>query len=108
MGVYFQLMHPLYTGRPSAMFAPTYPRLPTITSPETIMQALKALKPNVAFVVPSILEAWIHDHEAVEFLKTIDVIVSNPSPLCCCPLEAHIIFSVTAAVRFRQLWATIL
>jgi acyl-coenzyme A synthetase/AMP-(fatty) acid ligase len=80
MGVIFQLIHPLYTGRPSAVFRPTYPRPPTIISPETILKALKALKPNFIFVVPSILEVWIHDHDAVKFLKTIDVIVSTDSP----------------------------
>jgi acyl-coenzyme A synthetase/AMP-(fatty) acid ligase len=76
MGVLFQLMQPLYAGRTTAVFRPTYPRPPTITTPETVLEALKALRPNVAFVVPSLLEAWIHDHDAVKFLKTLDNIVS--------------------------------
>jgi acyl-coenzyme A synthetase/AMP-(fatty) acid ligase len=78
MGVSFQLLHPLYTGRPSGIFRPMYPHPPPVPSPETILEALKALKPSIAFVVPSILEIWIHDHDAVEFLKTVDTIVRIP------------------------------
>jgi acyl-coenzyme A synthetase/AMP-(fatty) acid ligase len=77
MGVLFQLMQPLYAGRTTAVFRPTYPRPPTITTPETVLEALKALRPNVAFVVPSLLEAWSHDRDAVEFLKTLDNIVRS-------------------------------
>jgi hypothetical protein len=86
MGIYFQLMHPLYTGRPSAIFRPMYPCPPMITSPETVLQALKALKPNIVFVVPSILEVWIHENDAIEFLKTLDLIVGIYSLALNCSL----------------------
>jgi acyl-CoA synthetase (AMP-forming)/AMP-acid ligase II len=106
IGVYFQLMQPLYAGRPSGLFRPTYPYPPTIASPETILQAFKALKPNVALVVPSILETWIHEPEAVQFLKTIDLIVSSPIVSRTCPFEAHNTFSITAVAHSLQPLAT--
>jgi hypothetical protein len=77
MGVIFQLIYPLYTGRPAANFTPTYPRPPTITTPETVLEALEALKPNYAFVVPSLLEVWVHDRDAIKFLKSLDMIVGT-------------------------------
>jgi hypothetical protein len=77
VGIWVHLLHPLYTGRPAGIFRPMAPRPPPISSPETILAALKALKPTAAFVIPSLLEAWYHDPDAVAFLKTIDEVVSR-------------------------------
>jgi hypothetical protein len=76
MGVWMHLMHPLYTGRPSGIFRPTYPDPPIVTSPATILAALQKLKPTSTMVIPSILEQWSHDVETIQYLKTIDDIVS--------------------------------
>jgi hypothetical protein len=105
MGIFFQLMYPLYTGRPGAMFRPTYPRAPPVTSPGTVLEALEAVKPNYVFVVPSLLEAWVHDPHAVNFLKSLDMIVSICPPIFLSFLPTKI--RVTVAVRSLSLLATV-
>jgi hypothetical protein len=79
MGV-SQLMHPLYTGRPTVIFRPTYPRPPTVTSPQTVLDTLKAVRAGGAFVVPSLLETWVHDQAAVDYLKTLNILVRQSHP----------------------------
>jgi hypothetical protein len=83
-------MYPLYSGRPSTIFRPTYPRPPTALSPATILDALKALKPNSAVVMPSLLEAWVHDVAAVEYIKNLDEIVSVPEIASKGELKKHL------------------
>jgi hypothetical protein len=69
--------YPLYAGRPSGIFRPTYPQPPLLPSPATILAALKELKPTATITIPSILESWARDPEAVKYLKTLDNIVST-------------------------------
>jgi hypothetical protein len=75
MGVWLHLMYPLYSGRPSGIYRPTYPAPPPVFSPATILEALKALKPTSSVVLPSILEEWVHDATAVEVVKNMNEIV---------------------------------
>jgi hypothetical protein len=51
-----QLIFPLITGRPTALFEPQYPQPPTMATPTTILKALQATNANVVAVVPSMLE----------------------------------------------------
>jgi acyl-coenzyme A synthetase/AMP-(fatty) acid ligase len=76
MGIWMHFVHPLYTGRPSGIFKPMYPRPPLASSPMSMLAALKELKPTATLIIPSILESWAHDAEAIEYLKTLDSIVS--------------------------------
>jgi hypothetical protein len=92
VGVWMHFMHPLYTGRPSGIFRPTYPRPPVVASPMTILETLKALKPTDTRVMPSILEAWAHDPAAIRYLKTLNEIVST--------LAMPVLISLIGAQRF--------
>lgn len=56
MGIFLQLFYPLFTGRPTAIFAPAYPRPPVVVSPDSTIQAMKQTNVNITIVVPSFLE----------------------------------------------------
>jgi acyl-CoA synthetase (AMP-forming)/AMP-acid ligase II len=83
VGVWMHFMYPLYVGRPSGIFRPTYPRPPLVSSSATILAALQDLKPTATLVMPSILESWAHDVEAVKYLQTLDEIVSALTMAAC-------------------------
>jgi hypothetical protein len=80
--VWTHFVYPLYSGRPSGIFRPAYPAPPPVLSPATILEATKAMNPTVTMVIPSILEAWSRDPEAVAYLATLQEIVS-PLPRLC-------------------------
>jgi hypothetical protein len=71
------LVYPLYTGRPSAIFRPAYPRPAFVSSPAAILAALKELKPTATLVMPSVLESWSHNVEAIKYLQTLDGLVGT-------------------------------
>jgi acyl-CoA synthetase (AMP-forming)/AMP-acid ligase II len=81
LGIWMHFFYPFYTGRPVGVFRPTAPRPPPVASPTTIMAALKVLKPTMTMVIPSLLEAWIHDKDAVACLKAMGSVVSTSSHL---------------------------
>lgn len=62
------------------MFRPLYPQPPQITSPETILEAIKAVHATVVVTVPSILEELSHDESAIDYLKTLSRIVCHMIP----------------------------
>lgn len=78
MAVAMQLLLPLYTGQPSAIFRPMFPQPPTVTTPAAILAALQAVQATTAFTVPSIIESWIHDQDALKYLSTLDQLVRLP------------------------------
>jgi acyl-CoA synthetase (AMP-forming)/AMP-acid ligase II len=82
-GIWMHLVYPLYSGRPSGILRPTFPLPPPVSSPAVILAALKSLKPTATLIMPSILESWAHDAEAVKYLKTIDEIVSDMVVATC-------------------------
>ena len=100
MGV-SQLIHPLYTGRPTVIFRPAYPRPPMVTSPQTVLDTLKAVRANGAFVVPSILEAWAHDPATVDYLKTLNILVRRVIPFVAMRLISFDVRSTAAALSLR-------
>jgi hypothetical protein len=52
-----------------------------VTSPQTVLDTLKAVRANGAFVVPSLLEAWVHDPAIVDYLKTLSILVRWVIPI---------------------------
>jgi hypothetical protein len=98
-GTLLQLVHPLYTGRPVALFAPQHPRPPAPVTPENVLAALRATRANVVFVVPSLLEVrsaprrapaarmltrrqmWVHDADVCALLRGYEMVCFGGGPL---------------------------
>lgn len=59
MGIYSHVFYPLFTGRPIAIFAPTYPQPPVVSAPDVALKAMRQTKSNVIFVVPTFLEVRV-------------------------------------------------
>jgi hypothetical protein len=56
MGLYFQLFHPLYTGRTAAIFKPMYLAPATLPTPAAVLKATKESKADGLFAAPAFLE----------------------------------------------------
>jgi hypothetical protein len=99
MGFWFQIMHPLLTGRPTAIFEPQYPQAPVLATLATTIDGIIRTKSTAVFVVPAFLEvshlcfilnganadmllqAWAHEPEATNVLKSLDLIAYAGGPL---------------------------
>jgi hypothetical protein len=59
MGIYYLLLHQLFTNLPVAIFPPQYPEPPVVPTSVTILDGLAKTHANVLFVVPSVLEVCL-------------------------------------------------
>jgi hypothetical protein len=75
MGIIFHLLLPIMTGKPGAMFAPMHPDPPQVTSPMSILEAIKAVGATAVVTVPSVLEELSHDDSVVKYLRTLTHVV---------------------------------
>jgi acyl-coenzyme A synthetase/AMP-(fatty) acid ligase len=58
MGFCFQLLFPLYTGRPVALFEPQFPNLPVLPSPAVVLDAMRRSQATAACLIPAFLEVF--------------------------------------------------
>jgi hypothetical protein len=58
MGFWFQLMHPLLTGYPIALFEVKHPEAPVLPSPAVVIDAIRRTKATTVYLVPSFLEVF--------------------------------------------------
>ncbi|KAG8873436.1 hypothetical protein FRB97_006736, partial [Tulasnella sp. 331] len=73
MGSCAMLFFAFGCGTVAGVFDPIGP--PTSPSPEAILSSLKATKADWTLVVPSFLEAWSTDEEAIAYLSTLDYVM---------------------------------
>lgn len=81
MGVFLQVLLPLYGPITTAIFAPTVIKpedVPPIGNPETVLECVRATKCQGLVVLPTFLHSWSQSPEAVDVLKTLMFVVS-----CC-------------------------
>lgn len=79
MGFCFQVLLPLYGLITTAVFAPTVTKpdaLPIITTPESVLEAAKIVKPTCMMTVPTLFNSWSQSDDAVKFLSTLRFVVS--------------------------------
>lgn len=78
-GWFSQQSIPLGTGSSIMLWAPngSSPPLPT---PEMALQTARRGDPAVVWVVPSFLVTWMHSTEAVEYLKSRELVVNWVHP----------------------------
>lgn len=79
LGVYMQLLNPLYGAVSIAVYPPTATEkhlLPVIPSPSNILEHTRRTKANSIIIIPTLLQIWAQSLDAVEFLKTLEYVVS--------------------------------
>ncbi|KAG8877545.1 hypothetical protein FRB98_006665 [Tulasnella sp. 332] len=79
MGMFALFFSAFGSGTVASVFDPT--GSPTSPSPEAVLSALKATKVDWTLMVPSFLEAWSDDEEAIAYLSTLDYVMYSGGPL---------------------------
>lgn len=80
MGIFMQVILPLYIERPILLWdvTPKGSSVP-VPTPENVIQTLADYACTSMMIVPSFLVAWAHDEKAVECLQQMNYIVSRLS-----------------------------
>ncbi|CAE6433215.1 unnamed protein product [Rhizoctonia solani] len=79
MGFITHCFYPQFAGFTSVLFAPGL--TPVVPSPDVTLRAVVRSQCTFLLTVPTFLEAWSHDTEAVDHLKKIDGVVYAGGPL---------------------------
>ncbi|KAF8655498.1 hypothetical protein AX16_003028 [Volvariella volvacea WC 439] len=77
LGLYVQLMTPIYSGAIMAVYPPTAlqpGQLPLIASPENVLEHAQKTKSREIIILPSFIQAWAQSPELIEKLKAYDQI----------------------------------
>ncbi|KAH9928993.1 hypothetical protein B0H21DRAFT_700203 [Amylocystis lapponica] len=81
IGLCYQLLVPLLSGYPSALFAPCAPAPPVVPNTENILEASRITGVTALLNVPTFLEEWAQDDNAIEYLKTLKCVSFAGGPL---------------------------
>jgi acyl-coenzyme A synthetase/AMP-(fatty) acid ligase len=77
MGFWFQLMHPLMTGLPVALFSHQHPAPPVLPTPATVIDAIRKTKATTVYSVPAFLEVNRLKWELLPILIAYLVVVAR-------------------------------
>ncbi|KAF5393844.1 hypothetical protein D9757_000419 [Collybiopsis confluens] len=83
-GTCFQVLSPLYGIITTAILPPTVTKpgaIPVTVTPETVLDAAKVLKPTFMITVPTFLHTWAQSDNAVEFLRTLNLLMFGGGPI---------------------------
>lgn len=84
MGFCYQVLMPLYGLITTGIFAPTVTRpdvVPIFGTAENIIEAAKIVRPTCIIAVPTFFHTWSQSDDAVEFLRTLQFLVSPILPI---------------------------
>jgi hypothetical protein len=107
-GISCQLLGPLYGGVPVVVYTPTVTSpelLPISPTPDNMIDCARKTNCKVILTLPAVLVAWFKSPDTMEFLKSLNLIVS----LMYCPLAdrypySKLHLSCAAVVRFLDRW----
>ncbi|KAG5652631.1 putative NRPS-like protein biosynthetic cluster [Sphagnurus paluster] len=80
LGIFMQLLNPLYGIMSVTVYPPTATSpslLPVIPSPENIIEHARLTHTTVLVIIPYLLLVWATSPEAIAFLKTMKLLVSD-------------------------------
>ena len=86
LGIMVQIMNALRGYTTVALYPPITKRpdlLPTMATPETLLDHAQRTKSNSLVTIPSILQVWSEEPKSVEFLKSLEFAVSGRSKFEC-------------------------
>jgi hypothetical protein len=79
LGIYTQLLHTVYCGAVVSLYPPTVfsPKdLPIAPTSDNILEHLQRNGCMGLVIIPSIVQMWSHSQEAIDYLKTLVIVVS--------------------------------
>jgi acyl-coenzyme A synthetase/AMP-(fatty) acid ligase len=78
MGIYSQIILPLLGGVTVAVYPPVVESpesLPTLPTPNNILDHVQKTKSNALLTIPTLLQIWGQDQRAVDFLSALQFVV---------------------------------
>jgi acyl-coenzyme A synthetase/AMP-(fatty) acid ligase len=78
MAIYCQIILPLLSGVTVAVYPPVVESpesLPTLPTPDNILDHIQRTKSNSLFVIPTLLQIWGQDQKAVDILSALHFVV---------------------------------
>lgn len=80
LGVHCQILNTIYGLKSVSVYPPTAwlseTAMPFIPTPDNILDHTRRTKSNSIMIIPSLLQIWAQDPKAIDFLKTLIVVVS--------------------------------
>lgn len=75
-----QVVTPLYTGSPVALWAPAFSGVehlpPPVPTPESSLQAIRLSRATAILTVPTFVVSWSHNEDAIETMRSLEYVVS--------------------------------
>ncbi|KAJ3715279.1 hypothetical protein DFJ43DRAFT_1007325 [Lentinula guzmanii] len=84
MGFSLQILMPLYGLITTGVFAPTMTQpdaVPIVATAETVLEAVKSLKPDCMMIPPTFLNNWAQSDDAVEVLRSMRNVSYGGGPI---------------------------
>ncbi|KAJ3555784.1 hypothetical protein NM688_g2384 [Phlebia brevispora] len=81
IGVWMQIIAPLTSGQPIALYPPQYPAPPVVPNADNVLEYSKLTGCTGVPAVPSFVEYWAQTPSAVEYLASLDVVTFAGGPL---------------------------
>jgi acyl-coenzyme A synthetase/AMP-(fatty) acid ligase len=78
MGIYAQIIFPLLGCTTVAMYPPVVESpesLPTLPTPDNILDHVQKTKSNALVTTPTLLQIWAQDQKAIDLLSALQVVV---------------------------------
>ncbi|KAG6871961.1 hypothetical protein C0995_014472 [Termitomyces sp. Mi166 len=83
-GIAYQILRPAYELLVAAVFPPMSGisgESPVVPSPNIVLEHAKATKINAILTTPAFIQAWSHSPDAVEYLKSLEILPFSGGPL---------------------------
>ncbi|KAI0698146.1 hypothetical protein BC835DRAFT_1413279 [Cytidiella melzeri] len=71
MGLLLQIIEPLATGQPAALFTPQEPLAPVIPTADKVLNLCRVTNCNAMPSVPAFIDAWSQSEESLKYLATL-------------------------------------
>ncbi|KIK65753.1 hypothetical protein GYMLUDRAFT_240230 [Collybiopsis luxurians FD-317 M1] len=84
MGFCYHVLSPLYGPLTTAILPPIVTKpsaVPIPVTPETILNAAKVIQPTCMMAVPTFLHSWAQSDDAMEFLRTVRLLMYGGGPI---------------------------
>jgi hypothetical protein len=78
MAIYSQIIFPLLSGVTAAVYPPVVKSaesLPTLPTPDGILDHIQRTKSNSLFAIPTLLQIWGQDQKSVDILSALQFVV---------------------------------
>ncbi|KAJ3994751.1 putative aminoadipate reductase [Lentinula boryana] len=103
MGVFIQLLVPMYAGITVAVYPPLVTRkdlLPLAATPDNIIEHLRRTQCSTCIAIPTMLQIWSQSPSSLDVLRSLKIVLTGGGPLS----HATGDYLVSCGVRLRAIY----